>query len=106
MITTEQKAKLRDDLMSWADVSIWGHENDPNIVNEIKESITNYILWMYHATEWEWGVMEDWDTDYVNGDIIHDNKTRWMLTPIQDEAFIYWYKKAKIILDKKSNKWK
>lgn len=98
-MTIEQKAAMRDDLIWWMEVSMW-FENDPDQWKEAKESMLNYLLGMYASINPNI-VFEDWDTDFVDREWKeYRNQTRWILCPIQDFSFMYWYNAGRKNLNK------
>lgn len=101
-MTTEQKAQAFDDICSRIDVSC-GRDNNPESAKNAMESILHYTLWIYAwCTMTGDEILEDRDTEYDDNWGIYENLTRWLLCPVQEDVWNYWYKAGKKILQPKT----
>lgn len=101
-MTIEQKAKAFDDLVWRINISAWW-SNNPEEAKSALESILHYTLWIYAwCTMTDQAIIGDRDTEYDDNWDTYDNLTRWLLCPIQEEVWNYWYKTGKKILQPKT----
>ena len=98
-MTEQQKAQAYDDIMWWIDVSVWRDTKES--ANEALDSILKYTLGMYWATQMKpEDIIDDRATETPDWE--YESLTRWLLCPIEDNAWYFWYKAGKDILSNKS----
>lgn len=98
-MTTEQKAKLRDELVQCIDISAWRWDN-LEACEQWLNSILNYTLGLYASDNMTMEhLMQDRDTD--TEDWQYESVTRWRLHPINNDSWMYGYKAGMEIINPK-----